>query len=154
MNDRELIFNDSKGHLVVIMGHVVERLIVYRQIHRQTPESAGVLIGERRGPHLVICDLSEPGLGDIRQRYRVNRKGSHHQSKVESVFIESEGTQQYLGEWHTHPEDIPSPSSTDSNSWVNIIADEPMLMLIVGREDFWLGKKERKKINILEKVEA
>lgn len=65
------------------------------------PESAGVLIGERRGQHLVVCDISEPGSGDIRQRCRVDRRGVHHQSRVNEAFERSAGTHLYLGEWHT-----------------------------------------------------
>lgn len=76
MLDTELVFNSRNGDLVVIMNNVIQRLLSYRQLHSFSKESAGVLIGERRGSHLVICDLSEPGLGDIRYRYSVNRRGS------------------------------------------------------------------------------
>jgi len=47
----------------------------YRQLHHLSKEAAGVLIGERRGPHLIICDISEPGSGDVRDRFNVDRKG-------------------------------------------------------------------------------
>ncbi len=154
MSDVELVFKDERGCLVVIMGHVVTRLLSYRQLHRLTPESAGVLIGERRGQHLVVCDISEPGSGDIRQRCRVDRRGAHHQSRVNEAFERSAGTNLYLGEWHTHPEDRPFPSATDRHSWrSNIVSDESMLLLIVGRKGFWLGKKERESITVFKKIE-
>ena len=144
MSDVELVFKDESDCLVVIMGQVVTRLLSYRQLHHLAPESAGVLIGERRGQHLVVCDISEPGPGDIRQRCRVDRRGAHHQLRVNEAFESSGGTHQYLGEWHTHPEDKPSPSITDRSSWKrNVAAKESMLLLIVGRTDLWLGRKER-----------
>ena len=141
IND-DLIFQDVDGNLVVIMNHVVKRLLPYRQQLFFSRESAGVLIGERRASHLVICDLSEPGPGDIRSRFCVDRKGAHHQEKICAIFAQSGGTQQYIGEWHTHPEDNPTPSSTDQNSWkANIDSTFPMLVLIVGRKKIWVGKK-------------
>lgn len=142
MTDADITFQDNNGSLVVILSHVLLRLTSYRQIHIFSQESAGVLIGERRGNHLVVCDLSEPGKGDISHRYMVNRKGKHHQAKVNSAYIKSGGTQNYLGEWHTHPEDFPAPSSTDKKSWEQNIKDrEDMLLIIVGRKSLWAGKK-------------
>ncbi|WP_071601379.1 Mov34/MPN/PAD-1 family protein [Dickeya chrysanthemi] len=143
MFDAELVFSDKNNHLIVIMEHVVQCLLSYRQLRCFSRESAGVLIGERRGQHLVICDLSEPGVGDIRHRYSVDRRGSHHQDKVDAAFVKSQGTLQYLGEWHTHPEDNPTPSPTDRKSWKeNLDAPEPMIVLIIGRKGVWAGKKE------------
>lgn len=143
MSDNELIFHDQNGHLVVLMGAVVQHLNSYRQIEKSSKEAAGILIGERRGQHLVICDLSEPGPGDLRQRYLVDRRGAHHQKKVDDAFSQSMGTHQYLGEWHTHPEDHPTPSFQDKKSWRdNIDATIPIIVLIVGRKSFWIGRKQ------------
>ena len=70
----ELVFKDDDGKVVVILEHVLNIMLNYRQLTPTCFEAAGVLIGERRGPHLVICDLSVPGIGDIRSRYQVNRR--------------------------------------------------------------------------------
>lgn len=143
MIDAELVFNDRNGYLVVIMSNVVQRLCSYRQLSFFSKESAGIFIGERRGSHLVICDLSEPGPGDICSRYSVDRRGMHHQAKVNEAFIRSKGILQYLGEWHTHPEDNPRPSFKDEQSWKGSIdAALPMIVLIVGRKSLWVGRKE------------
>lgn len=142
MISEELTFKDEDGHLVVIMPSVVERLLSHRQLEARSLEAAGVLIGERRGVHLVIQDLSEPGAGDLRTRYSVDRCGRHHQTAVDKAFVDSNGTCQYLGEWHTHPEDDPSPSSKDTNSWKRFLVDsQPMALLIVGRKSIWMAKK-------------
>ncbi|MBR7781870.1 CBASS system CD-NTase/cGAS isopeptidase Cap3 [Undibacterium luofuense] len=153
MVDFELTFKDNNGHLLVIMPTVVTRLLVYRQLHWNSKEAAGVLIGERRGPHLVVQDISEPGNGDIRSRYSVDRRGSHHQTVVDEAFIRSSGTLQYLGEWHTHPEDKPSPSAKDLSSWRRHLVDsEQMLLVIVGREEMWAAKKIADTIIPLNKI--
>uniref|UniRef100_UPI003CED28D9 Mov34/MPN/PAD-1 family protein n=1 Tax=Enterobacter cloacae complex sp. 280C5 TaxID=3395861 RepID=UPI003CED28D9 len=36
----------------------------------------------------------------------------------------SDGFLVYLGEWHTHPEDFPQPSSTDLRSWRTGLKDD------------------------------
>ncbi|EGU40157.1 putative metal-dependent protease of the PAD1/JAB1 superfamily [Vibrio ichthyoenteri ATCC 700023] len=142
MQYEELVFKDVDGNLVVIMKSAIELLQSHRQFDFESKEAGGVLIGERRGSHLVICDISEPGEGDTRHRFSINRKGPHHQAKVDVAFSLSNGTQQYIGEWHTHPEDIPSPSFTDKFSWLRYISSQkPMVVLIVGREQVWLAKK-------------
>lgn len=142
MIDTELTFTDTHNRLLVILPSVLGRLLSYRQLNLSCKEAAGVLIGERRGPHLVVHQASEPGKGDIRRRGFVDRRGPHHQAAVKEAFLSSSGRLQYIGEWHTHPEDVPSPSSTDLNSWKRyLVADEPMVLLIVGRTEIWAAKK-------------
>ncbi|WP_315974813.1 Mov34/MPN/PAD-1 family protein [Stenotrophomonas maltophilia] len=49
----------------------------------------------------------------------------------------SRGTVRYLGEWHTHPEDHPTPSGLDRAEWRRLAAgrrdERPQLSIIVGR---------------------
>ncbi|EGT0640428.1 peptidase [Citrobacter werkmanii] len=147
MNNTELIFSHNNGSLAVIMGDVVKKLLSYRQLSSSSYESAGVLIGERRGAHLIIFSISEPGPGDIRHRCSVDRRGKHHQKTVNDEFRISNGERQYLGEWHTHPEDFPNPSYRDLRSWdKNLDAAFPMVLLIVGRKSIWAGWKEGNKL--------
>jgi integrative and conjugative element protein (TIGR02256 family) len=137
-----MTFTDKNNHLTVLLSGVIDRILLYRQFSPRSKEAGGVLIGERRGPHLVIKRISEPSVGDKRTRHSVDRCGPGHQTAVDEAFAQSDGTLQYLGEWHTHPEDLPSPSPTDEYSWMkNIICSEPMIVIIVGRKRIWAGKK-------------
>jgi len=150
MSSPELTFKDENGHLIVIMPTVLRQLLCYRQTASRSKEAAGVLIGECRGPHFVIQRISEPGPGDKRACVSVDRCGSHHQAAVDSAFDQSGGTLQYLGEWHTHPEDSPSPSHIDKSSWrKNIVCNSPKILIIVGRKRIWAGKKIGKEIEEL-----
>ena len=142
MTDTELTFTDSFGSLLVIMPSVVNKLLVYRQMNSLSSEAAGVLIGERRESHIVVHEISEPGEGDIRHRCFVDRRGPHHQAAVVEAFARSSGRLQYIGEWHTHPEDQPTPSSTDLGTWRrHLAAQDSMVLLIIGRKDIWAAKK-------------
>lgn len=138
----ELTFRDDNDELVVIAAKVMTQLLSFRQLSPESHEAAGVLIGERRGIHLVIHDLSVPGKGDKRTRFSVDRCGPHHQEAVDAAFYRSEGTLQYLGEWHTHPEDYPHPSSRDKRSWQsNLTGPAPVVLIIVGKKALWAAKK-------------
>lgn len=143
MIDTELTLTDNQGRLLVIMPSPLKRMLAYRQLGYFSTEAAGVLIGERRGQHLVVHQISEPGPGDIRRRCSVDRRGPHHQATVNEAFNSSSGTLQYLGEWHTHPEDHPLPSPKDLNTWNSHLNadDNQMALLIVGRKDVWGAKK-------------
>jgi len=150
MDKTEITYTDDKGHLVVIMPNVVEKLLSYRQISPVSLEAAGVLIGERREGHVVILAISEPGPGDVRTRFTVVRKGPHHQALINELHCKSGGAMNYLGEWHTHPERFPSPSNTDKSSWQKDITSlEPMVLIIVGQSATWCGKKEGRKLDVL-----
>lgn len=139
--ERELTYQDSNGYLVVITEHVLNVLEKYKQTEMHDNEAAGVLLGEKRGHHLVITDLSEPGFGDLRKRHLVDRRGKHHQQKVDECFQLSGGTVNYLGEWHTHPESLPQPSEQDRSSWsTHLKIGTPKIVLIVGIKGFWIGK--------------
>nr|WP_279053174.1 Mov34/MPN/PAD-1 family protein [Acinetobacter tandoii] len=153
MVDKELVFQAQDQSLVVLSTEVATTLISYRQLSNSSPESAGVIIGERRGVHIVIKMLSEPSRWDIRSRFMVDRISNHHQKVVDKAFKKSNGEWHYLGEWHTHPEDVPKPSATDYRSWhTNLKSNDPLILIIVGRSDFWVGKKIKDNIEVLKLI--
>ncbi|MBD3667603.1 MAG: Mov34/MPN/PAD-1 family protein [Kangiella sp.] len=150
MHETDLTFKDSDGNLVVIISSAYKKLYFHRQMNLENDEAAGVLIGERRGEHIIIRHISEPGQGDIRTRFSVNRKGRHHQLAVNQAFYASKGILNYVGEWHTHPEDVPSPSLLDLTSWKKNLTDPaPSILLIIGRRNIWVGKKLGNQIKAL-----
>lgn len=74
---------------------------------------------------------------------------------IDEDYEHSNHTRVYIGEWHTHPEDFPSPSSVDVSSIKRSfeLNDRPLkdyiLMAIVGRKDIYWGLyngKELKKV--------
>ncbi len=75
-------------------------------------EAGGVLLGRRISEsHDVIIDLvTLPQPSDKRQRFSFFRKHRAHQSIIDKAWIESNGSCNYLGEWHTHPEPTPDLS--------------------------------------------
>lgn len=149
----EKVFKAGDGALLVIAPNIVKRILKYRQLNFRQTEAGGVLIGERRGKHIIVKEISEPGKGDRRSRFSVDRRGPHHQKIVNAAFESSAGILQYVGEWHTHPEDHPSPSYTDLSSWrQNLNESEAMILLIVGRSSMWVSQK--REIELIEMNEV
>ena len=114
-------------------------------------EAGGILLGCVRGPHLQIIEATTPSPKDRRSRFSFERDDFHHHSTAMKRWEESNGNIRYIGEWHTHPEDYPSPSSIDLREWRVLAASRidgrPLLALIVGRKglhlEFMRGNGER-----------
>lgn len=114
----------------------------YRQLAPCNDEAGGVLLGTVHGLHLAIAEATEPLASDVRLRYSFERSSAGHQQIADARWSSSKGTVRYLGEWHTHPEDYPTPSTTDRHWWVASAgrrADgRPALAVIVGRQSLYV----------------
>lgn len=126
---------------VLIEGAVIDLIIGYQQRGSRTPEAGGILMGFRRGKHLHVAQATTPQQNDKRTRYRFDRRDQFHQAVAIKQWKESDGTVDYIGEWHTHPEMNPSPSSLDISEWGKIYRaiKLPMIFIIVGLGVIWLG---------------
>jgi integrative and conjugative element protein (TIGR02256 family) len=108
----------------------------YRQIERNDREAGGILLGRiiENSNDVIINEVTTPNLHDKRNRFSFFRS-KHTQKTINARWQTSQHTQNYLGEWHTHPEEHPSPSSTDIRNWQNIMAkgifDQDFLFFII-----------------------
>ena len=72
-------------------------------------ETGGILIGTlNKGPTITITDITTSQSKDVRHKFRFFRSADGHQSLMDQLWEESDYRKMYLGEWHTHPEAIPS----------------------------------------------
>lgn len=108
----------------------------YRQLRATDFEAGGVLLGKRRGRHFDVTHLTVPFPTDVRTRTAFNRESSGHQSEASALWTSSGREIGYLGEWHSHPEQDPSPSNIDIRQWekasTEMIDGLPFLAVIVG----------------------
>ncbi|POR66282.1 hypothetical protein BKM30_25105 [Pseudomonas syringae pv. syringae] len=101
-------------------------------------EAGGILLGHVRGKHLEVLEASEPTRQDRRLRYFFERMIHGHKSLADRHWQETNGLVRYIGEWHTHPQEMPSPSRIDLDEWKTLAksrADRrPLLAVVVGRQ--------------------
>lgn len=127
---------------ILIEPPVIDLVRSCRQHETCRPESGGILLGYRRGDHLHIVSATTPQPDDQRLRFRFFRRDRYHQKIAVRQWELSGNTMDYVGEWHTHPESSPMPSSLDMSEWTKICRSRQasMIFLIVGwNGDFWLG---------------
>ncbi len=119
--------------------------LIGRHIQRDgsATEAGGVLLGRLvAGTDDVVIDLAtDPSPKDRRGRFFFFRLRRHAQESITEAWVRSGGTSVYLGEWHTHPEDDPVPSSVDVANWQKIVRAATfeqsfLLFLIAGRRNW------------------
>jgi integrative and conjugative element protein (TIGR02256 family) len=84
--------------------------------HAQLPhqnETGGVLAGYRNTCSWVISHPMAPSPQNRSGHRWLKRHRIDAQRFIDTVFDESNGTVNYLGEWHTHPVSCPSTSPED-----------------------------------------
>lgn len=105
-------------------------------------ESGGILIGSVHGPNIIVSEATTPTRWDRRFRCLFERMPFGHRLIARTRWKASQGKARYLGEWHTHPQDFPRPSSVDRAEW-NVLARKradgrPMLAVLVGRRGLYV----------------
>ena len=138
------------GGFLILPIVVLDKMKKHAQILKHDSEAGGLIIGSLRQkkeerfllnspPHIEITDISKPGLKDLRTRFSFVRKGKHHRELVNKAKINSNNDIDYLGEWHTHPEAYPFPSSIDVFHWQNNLKGRHAVLIIIGIESTWVG---------------
>lgn len=137
---------DAQGKFAI--GAIpLERMLEHRQENLRQPEAGGVLVGRHllNDRDIVVDGVTVPQIGDRRKRFSFFRSPQKHQAALDLAWQVSEGTQTYLGEWHTHPEAVPKPSPTDLKDWRRKLRQDTytdvLLFVIVGTTELcaWEG---------------
>jgi integrative and conjugative element protein (TIGR02256 family) len=128
------------GHLATVADEVVRRIRRFTAPPESDLEAGGILLGCRRGPHVEVLDCTEPMRLDRRTRYSFVRRDPGHQRAALAAWNTSGRTVNFVGEWHTHPEETPSPSRIDRNTWADVMRHreaEAQIFMIAGHSAFY-----------------
>ena len=132
----------QKGAFVLIDSVVLDTIRRHRQIAATSPEAGGILLGYRRGIHIHVAHATEPGIGDRATRTSFHREDGSHADCALTLWRKTDQKVDYVGEWHTHPELSPHPSSVDHRAWKDILTkrEDLFVFLIMGTHaKFWTG---------------
>ena len=122
--------------------------MVALQSMRQTSgnENGGILLGSEVGEkHYRINRASEPCmLIGLSSKCACIRDANKSNEIIKREFESSSHKRVYFGEWHTHPEDHPTPSTVDISSVCNVfhkseIVIDGVFLAIVGRKSIYWG---------------
>ena len=145
-------FDLPNGNYVDILNDVFLSIKEYIQFDQSTPESAGFLLGyqNRNTNNITISDCTIPQARDIRKRFFCVIKDTFH---FLSIKEKAKSHNYYVGVWHTHPQQIPEPSSVDWHDWNETLLKDTsgadfLFFIILGTNEFriWVGDSIKKKI--------
>jgi integrative and conjugative element protein (TIGR02256 family) len=138
--------------LVAVCATVLDKIDHYSRAPENMTEAGGILIGCYRGSHIEITECSGPLRCDSRSKLRFDRDDPGHQELAKMRWKESGRVLTFVGEWHTHPEPSPTPSSIDLKTWREVARKNSMastVFLIKGYDDWWAGLASRKMLSKL-----
>lgn len=132
------------------MPSAVEVILSYRQLQDADSEAGGLLLGRffDSETDVIVDEATRPMRKDRRSRFAFWRPRSSAQKTVNLAWRRSEGTRNFLGEWHTHPEGQPRPSDQDTQNWRRIAAEaqfeqHSLLFAIAGVESIGVWEVDR-----------
>lgn len=125
----------SSGQVLIITDGVLRHLQKYRQVRWFHREAGGQLFARFDGQRIVLEEATGPRRADRRTLYSFRPSRSAEQREIDQRHVAG---LHYVGDWHTHPQDIPVPSSMDIESIGDCVRRSHhelngFIMIIVGR---------------------
>ena len=130
---------DLGGLEFYLQDTVLYTLSKSRQLKPGSKEQFGILIGTKSAfrDAYWVESVTTPARVDHSSRSSYFMQSPHHQERLDSLFLKSNGEQIYLGTWHTHPESWPIPSYVDKRDWrqcQNRNRGRQLFFILVGTE--------------------
>ena len=129
----------------MIAAGVIEHVERHRQNTCWRREAGGQLFGQIGDEGWRVVVATGPRRSDLRSRFGFVADRRAEQREIDQLFANG---LHYVGDWHTHPQEMPRPSSTDLTSMQKMVSASRhelpgFLMLIVGTlqslEGLWLS---------------
>ncbi|MFC0350162.1 Mov34/MPN/PAD-1 family protein [Undibacterium danionis] len=102
---------------IIFPTSVVENLKKFRQTIFKK-EAGGLLFCSNPNSNQInISYISSPSIYDIRSKYFFKPDEKISQATIDRLFHQGH---YYVGDWHTHPEKVPTPSEQDKKTICDI----------------------------------
>ncbi|MBN9008274.1 MAG: Mov34/MPN/PAD-1 family protein [Rhizobiales bacterium] len=123
------------GQTITFSDDVLARFDGHRQIHFWQREAGGLLFARLSLPIIEVCQVTGPRQTDRRTRFSYGPDERAERREIEEMFRHDV---HFVGCWHTHPEDVTSPSHIDLRNISDCVrrskhALNGFIMVIVGR---------------------
>lgn len=109
----------ASGQVLVFTRTVLDRFHRNRQARLWQKEAGGQLFGRLEGYRVVVAEATGPRRTDRRTRTSYVPDRLAEQREIVEMF--GRGLH-YVGDWHTHPQSVPSPSTPDETSIADCFA--------------------------------
>tara|TARA_R110002012_G_scaffold111320_4_gene256246 strand:- start:202 stop:702 length:501 start_codon:yes stop_codon:yes gene_type:complete len=131
----------ESGQVLTLEQNVLAHFAKWRQSDPKMPEAGGQLFGVVQGQSVELMRATGPINSDRRGRFFFI--ADRFAERREIITLHKSGLH-YLGDWHTHPEAVPTPSGTDLSSMADLFVRSKhdlnaFLMVIVGTAEFPKG---------------
>ncbi|MGH8121623.1 MAG: hypothetical protein ACREPT_02500 [Rudaea sp.] len=128
---------DDADQDVQIEQSVLDHCQRWQQHGSRAPEAGGQIFGFVSPRRVEVKMATGPYPGDERERYHYR---SDPRAAQQAIYAQARQGLLYLGEWHTHAEDIPVASISDLDAINTLrtrskLCTSSLLLLIVGRSE-------------------
>lgn len=128
----------GSGQRIIFTDAVLGHFRKHSQSRIWRTEAGGQLFARFELPDIIVEEATGPRLCDLRTRFSFRPNRAAEQKEIDSRHKKG---LHFVGDWHTHPEDIPQPSHLDISSMQETVAKSVhslngFLMVIVGVKEF------------------
>jgi integrative and conjugative element protein (TIGR02256 family) len=123
------------GQRIVLMPAAIKHMLSWRQTGRCDREAGGQLFAAFEGCGILVHHATGPRRSDKRCRTSFEPDRKAQQREIMDMY---EAGFHFIGDWHTHAEDLPEPSFRDLSSMADMTRRSThqlngFVLLIVGR---------------------
>lgn len=125
----------QSGQFLTFSNEVLNHFDRHRQIRFWQREAGGLLFARLALPSISVCTVTGPRQTDHRSRYSYRPDEATEQHEIDEMFTRD---LHFVGCWHTHPDDVASPSHVDTRNISDCVRRSQhtlngFVMVIVGR---------------------
>lgn len=129
----------ESGQLLHVTDDVLHHFLSFQQKRFFSKEAGGQLFLRSSGVNLYIELATGPRPTDVRSRNRYIPDMAASQAEIDEHY---KNGLNFIGNWHTHPEDLPTPSEMDVDTMKECFSTAQkdgfygFILIIVGRAKF------------------
>lgn len=122
---------------MILADDAVAAMLRHRQLRAKDPEAGGQLFARFEGNNTVIVEATGPKPRDRRARCLFIPNRWLQRQEIQTLHRSGK---HFVGDWHTHPEAVPSPSGEDVAAMIDCFRKSrhelhAFIMVIVGTSE-------------------